>query len=80
MRRFSPSRVTRRSLINEDALAKANELVATIDRALSDPATFAGNPAKAAELGRRREAAQSALEAAELEWIEAQEAYEALIQ
>ncbi|WP_430418802.1 ABC-F family ATP-binding cassette domain-containing protein [Phenylobacterium sp.] len=70
----------RRAETAEAALAKANELVATIDRALSDPATFAGNPAKAAELGRKREAAQSALEAAELEWIEAQEAYEALIQ
>ncbi len=70
----------RRAETAEAALAKANELVASIDRALSDPATFAGDPAKAADLGRRREAAQSALEAAELEWIEAQEAYEALIQ
>ena len=32
----------------------------------------------AAELGRRREAAQAAVEAAEAEWLAAQEAYEAL--
>jgi ATP-binding cassette subfamily F protein 3 len=67
----------RRAETAEAALAKANELVATIDRALNDPATF-GDAAKAADLGRRREAAQATLEAAELEWIAAQEAYEAL--
>jgi len=69
----------RRAETAEAALAKATELVALIDRTLSEPATFAGNPTKAAELSRKREAAQTALEAAELEWIEAQEAYEALL-
>ena len=49
-----------------------------IDRALGDPATFA-DAAKAADLGRRRQAAQAALETAEREWIEAQEAYESLL-
>jgi ATP-binding cassette subfamily F protein 3 len=39
---------------------------------------FASDPAKAADLGRRRQAAQSALAAAEQEWLEAQEAYEML--
>jgi len=68
----------RRAESAEAALAKANELVAIIDRALGDPATFA-DAAKAAELGRRRQAAQAALETAEQEWIEAQEAYEALL-
>ena len=34
--------------------------------------------AKAAELGRQRAVAEAALEAAELEWLEATEAYEAL--
>jgi len=62
----------------EAALAKATEALAAIDAALSDPATFAKDPAKAAELGRRRTAAQGAVEAAEAEWLEAQAAYEAL--
>jgi ATP-binding cassette subfamily F protein 3 len=68
----------RRAEAAEAALARASEAVAKIDRALSDPATFSGDPEKAADLGRRREAAQAQLEAAELEWVEAQEAYEAL--
>jgi len=67
----------RRAETAEAALAKANELIAVIDRALADPATFA-DTAKAADLARRRQAAQATLEAAELEWIAAQEAYEAL--
>lgn len=69
----------RRAESAEAALAKANELVAVIDRTLTDPATFAAGPAKAAELARKRQAAQNALEAAEQEWIVAQEAYEALL-
>ncbi|WP_337188333.1 ABC-F family ATP-binding cassette domain-containing protein [Phenylobacterium sp.] len=69
----------RRAEAAEAALGKATEMVAIIDRALSDPATFTNDAAKATELGRRREAAQKALEAAELEWVEAQEAYEALL-
>ena len=61
----------------EAALGKATEVVAMIDRALADPAAFA-DAQKAADLGRRRQAAQATLEAAEAEWIEALEAYEAL--
>jgi ATP-binding cassette subfamily F protein 3 len=68
----------RRAETAEAALAKATELVAMIDRTLGDPATFA-DAAKAADLGRRRQAAQAALETAELEWIAAQEAYESLL-
>jgi len=68
----------RRAEAAEAALAKASEMVAIIDRALGDPATF-GDAMKAAELGRKRETAQIALETAEMEWIEAQEAYEALL-
>ncbi|MBS0360875.1 MAG: ABC-F family ATP-binding cassette domain-containing protein [Proteobacteria bacterium] len=62
----------------ETALAKASALVADLDRQLTDPATFAKDPGKAAELGRKRAAAQAAVEAAEAEWLAAQEAYEAL--
>ena len=62
----------------EAALARATDAVARIDKALTDPKIFTENPAKAAELGRQRETAQAALEAAELEWLDANEAYEAL--
>ena len=68
----------RRAETAEAAMAKATELVATLDRSLTDPRTFASDPAKAADLGRQRAAAQVALEAAEREWIAAQEAYETL--
>ena len=68
----------RRAEAAEAALAKANELLAKIDRSLSDPGTFAKNPATAVDLGRQRNAAQAALDAAEREWIVAQEAYESL--
>jgi ATP-binding cassette subfamily F protein 3 len=52
--------------------------VADLDKALTDPKVFADNPAKAAELGRQRDSAQAKLEAAEAEWLEAVEAYEAV--
>ncbi|WP_309089567.1 ABC-F family ATP-binding cassette domain-containing protein [Phenylobacterium sp.] len=68
----------RRAEAAEAALARATAELARIDQALTDPAIFTKDPGKAAELGRRREAAQNAVEAAELEWLEAQEAYEAL--
>ena len=69
----------RRTETAEAALAKAAATLADIDRQLTDPAIFAKDPAKAAELGRRRDVAQAAVEAAEQEWLAAQEAYEALI-
>ncbi|HVI30857.1 ABC-F family ATP-binding cassette domain-containing protein [Phenylobacterium sp.] len=68
----------RRAEAAEQALARATEALAVIDRALTDPSTFAKDPQKAAELGRRRDQAQAAVEAAELEWLDAQEAYESL--
>jgi ATP-binding cassette subfamily F protein 3 len=63
----------------EAALAKAHEALAAIDAALTDPAIFAKDPARAADLGRRREKASATAEAAEAEWLDAQEAYEALL-
>ncbi|WP_374472883.1 ABC-F family ATP-binding cassette domain-containing protein [Phenylobacterium sp.] len=68
----------RRAEAAEAALSRASEALAVIDKALLDPAIFTRDPQKAAELGRRREQAQAAVEAAEFEWLEAQEAYEAL--
>jgi ATP-binding cassette subfamily F protein 3 len=68
----------RRAEAAEAALGRASDQLAAIDLALTDPRTFAGDPGKAADLGRRREAAQAAVQTAELEWLAAQEAYEAL--
>ncbi|WP_411287942.1 ABC-F family ATP-binding cassette domain-containing protein [Phenylobacterium sp.] len=68
----------RRAEAAEAALARASQALAVIDRALTDPATFAADPGKAAELGRRRAQAQAAVDTAEAEWLEAQEAYEAV--
>jgi len=68
----------RRAEAAEAALARATATLAEIDAKLTDPAVFAKDPAKAGDLGRRRDAAQAAVEAAEAEWLTAQEAYEAL--
>jgi ATP-binding cassette subfamily F protein 3 len=68
----------RRAETAEAALARATQAVAELDKALTDPQVFARNPAKAADLGRQRDAAQAKLEAAEAEWLEAVEAYEAM--
>ena len=53
--------------------------MAEIDRALADPAIFTRDPAKAAELGARREKAQARLDAAEAEWMAVAEQYEAAV-
>jgi ATP-binding cassette, subfamily F, member 3 len=68
----------RRAEAAEAALGRAATALAEIDARLTDPAVFAKDPAKAADLGRRRDAAQAAVDAAEREWLAAQEAYEAL--
>ncbi len=68
----------RRAESAEAALARATAAVAELDKALTDPKVFAENPAKAAELGRKREQAQTALDKAEQEWLDAVEAYEAV--
>jgi ATP-binding cassette subfamily F protein 3 len=75
-RRAPTGNLRRRAEAAEAALARASEALQRIDAALTDPAAFAGDPAKLAELGHRRAEAHAALEAAELEWLEAQEAYE----
>ncbi len=62
----------------EAALGRASTALASIDAELTDPAVFAKDPAKAADLGRRRDTAQASVDAAEAEWMAAQEAYEAL--
>ncbi len=58
----------------EAALERATARLAEIDAALADPATFSGDPRRAAELGRGRTEAQATLDAAEQAWLEAVEA------
>ena len=60
----------------EAVLARETKTAAELDAALADPALFA-KPDKLAELTRRRERVQTALDAAEAKWIAAAEAYEA---
>jgi len=67
----------RRAEAAEAALARATKALADIDAALTDPAIFQDAPARAAELGRQRAKAQATLAAAEAEWLEAAEAYDA---
>ena len=62
----------------EAALARAAEALEAIDAQLTDPKTLGGDPVRLGELGRRRASAHAALEAAEQEWLAAQEAYESL--
>ena len=68
----------RRAEAAEAALAQATEALAEIDRALADGAIFVKDPLGAAELGRRRDLAHAAVEEAELEWLDATDAYESL--
>jgi ATP-binding cassette subfamily F protein 3 len=68
----------RRTEAAEAALARATQALAVVDAALTKTADFARDPFKAVELARKREEAQAALAAAESEWMEAAEAYEAL--
>jgi ATP-binding cassette subfamily F protein 3 len=68
----------RRTEAAEAALGRATAALAAIDAQLTNPAVFAKDPAKAADLGRRRDAAQASVDTAEAEWLAAQEAYEAL--
>jgi len=73
----SLSTLKRKLDMAEAALARETEAVARLDAGLADPALYAKDPGKAAELGRRRAQVQAALEAAEASWMEAAEAYEA---
>ncbi|HLI66301.1 MAG TPA: ABC-F family ATP-binding cassette domain-containing protein [Caulobacteraceae bacterium] len=60
----------------EAALARETGAAAEIDTALGDPALFARDPERAAELGRRRARMQARLDKAEAVWLAAAEDYE----
>jgi ATP-binding cassette subfamily F protein 3 len=59
----------------EAVLARETKLFAEVDAALADPAVYA-NPAKAAEVGSRRQKIMARLAEAEAKWMEAADVYE----
>jgi ATP-binding cassette, subfamily F, member 3 len=61
----------------EAAIARLTGEIETIDAALSDPAIFAAEPARAASLGKQRQSHAEALAQAEEEWLAAGEALQA---
>jgi ATP-binding cassette subfamily F protein 3 len=63
----------------EQTLARCTSQLAELDHALADPTLYVKDPAKARELGERREKAQGRLDKAEAEWIAAAEAYDAAV-
>jgi len=63
----------------EEVLARTTRQLEELDRQLADPTLYVKDPAKAADLGRRREKAQTAMNEAEAKWMEAAEAYEAAV-
>ncbi|HEX6859247.1 MAG TPA: ABC-F family ATP-binding cassette domain-containing protein [Caulobacteraceae bacterium] len=71
-----PGPMKRRLEAAEEVLARCTRTLEDLDRQLADPDLYANNPAKAADLGKRRDVAQTKLDEAEAKWIEAAEAYE----
>jgi ATP-binding cassette subfamily F protein 3 len=78
-RPMPPGPLKRRLEAAEEVLARATRTLEDLDRQLADSEIYAKDPAKAADLGRRREKAQAALDEAEAKWMEAAEAYEAAL-
>jgi len=60
----------------EKAIEKFKAVIKACDRALGDPTLYEKDPAKAAEIGKRRSEAESSLSEAEETWLAASEAYE----
>jgi ATP-binding cassette subfamily F protein 3 len=61
----------------EATLARETRTAAELDALLADPKLYLKEPDRAADLSRRRERIQQALERAEVTWMAAAEAYEA---
>jgi ATP-binding cassette subfamily F protein 3 len=67
------------TLTAEREIAELTKDIAEIDAALLQAGAFSRDPAKAAELGRRRANAVRALADAETRWLEASQAYESAL-
>jgi ATP-binding cassette subfamily F protein 3 len=75
-RKAPTGNLRRRAEAAEAALARAAQALEAVDAQLTDPKVLGGSTARLAELAHKRAEAHAALEAAEQEWLEAQEAYE----
>jgi ATP-binding cassette subfamily F protein 3 len=71
--RASPATLKRKIGEIEAAMAKLQEKLAVLDKALADPLIYSEEPRKAADFSKLRAKLATDLEAAELEWLEAQE-------
>ncbi|MEO0981476.1 MAG: ABC-F family ATP-binding cassette domain-containing protein [Pseudomonadota bacterium] len=69
--------IRKRVAAAERAMQAAKDTITEIDGALADGSLFALDPDKAAKLAQARARHEAALEAAEADWLEASEAYEA---
>jgi len=76
-RRAELAPLRQRQKTAEKRVEALNRTIARLDERLADPALFAKDPDKGADLSRKRARAVEALEAAEEEWLAAGEALEA---
>ncbi|MBM3513993.1 MAG: ABC-F family ATP-binding cassette domain-containing protein [Alphaproteobacteria bacterium] len=73
-KRANPAAARKRLADTEAALDKAQRVLAELDTALATPDLYTREPAKAADLSKRRAAAMAAVEKAEHDWLLASEA------
>ncbi|HYG27605.1 MAG TPA: ABC transporter ATP-binding protein, partial [Caulobacteraceae bacterium] len=72
-----PGPMKRRLEAAEEVLARCTRTLEDLDRQLAE--LYAKDPAKAADLAKRRDKAQAQLDDAEAKWMAAAEAYEAAV-
>jgi ATP-binding cassette, subfamily F, member 3 len=77
--RPAPAPLKRKLDAAEEALARVTREAEALDLQLSDPDLYVKEPAKAQELGQKRDKLQLRLDAAEAEWLACAEAYEAAL-
>jgi ATP-binding cassette subfamily F protein 3 len=77
--KVAPAPLKRKLEAAEEVLARTNKQIEELDLQLSDPVLYSREPAKAAQLGERRDKLQTKLDLAEAEWMAAGEAYEAAL-
>lgn len=75
-KKANPATIKKKLAEAEAALDKAQRHVAELDDALAAPELYTRDPAKAADLSKRRAVALSAVEKAEHDWLAASEAVE----
>jgi ATP-binding cassette subfamily F protein 3 len=77
--KVAPAPLKRKLEAAEEVLTRLTKQVEELDLQLSDTALYTKDPAKAGQLGERRDRLQLKLDEAESEWMMAGEAYEAAL-